>query len=178
MVTTGYHMLPLQAYTTFHAEGLDKEPQSPVKINDFDKLKVSGNNADTTSVASTSTTPRLLDSAEEYHLSSETFSSDSESSTMEMLELETGPYIDWIDRLMSRLESKGKDLHSGFVEDVLQAGSVSYPKIPLSVMNSNDFVDDLEELGFPLWQALDVVKRCSTVEECIEMIRERGWDQE
>jgi len=91
----------------------------------------------------------------------ETSSSDSESTTMEMLLSEPGLCIDWIDRLKDRLDSTGHSL-----------------KTPLSEININDLVDDLEELGLLLWQALDVMRQCSTIEECIEMIHEQGWDQE
>jgi len=138
------------------------------------------------SEASTPTTPLVLDDGEEgwWTLSSslkegnkiecdpsfDTSSSDSESTTLEMLLPEPSPCIDWIDRLMDRLGSTGQDL--------LETGSLSSLKIPLSEININDLVDDLEELGFPLWQALDVVRQCSTIEECIKMIHERGWDQE
>lgn len=128
------------------------------------------------SEASTPTKPLALDDGEEGLRASsfpkeenkiecdpsfETSSSDSESTTMEMLLSEPGLCIDWIDRLKDRLDRTGRSL-----------------KIPLSEININDLVDDLEELGLLLWQALDVVRQCSTIEECIEMIHERGWDQE
>lgn len=155
-------------------DALEKKLQPPAKMNHFDKVKVSMNSADclltTDSEVNTTTKPRLLDGVDESDTSSETSSSVSEWTGMEMLLSEPGPCIDWIDCLVSRLDSRS--------EDLLEMGSDSFLKIKLSDINTNDLVDILEERGFPLWQAVDLVRRCSTIEECIEMIRDRGWDQE
>eukprot|EP00746_Dinoflagellata_sp_MGD_P113315 gnl/MRDRNA2_/MRDRNA2_50210_c0_seq1.p1 gnl/MRDRNA2_/MRDRNA2_50210_c0~~gnl/MRDRNA2_/MRDRNA2_50210_c0_seq1.p1 ORF type:complete len:144 (-),score=25.93 gnl/MRDRNA2_/MRDRNA2_50210_c0_seq1:303-734(-) len=143
-------MLLLPTSTVALPEPLDMEPPSPVKIIHFEKVKVCEGTADCLlTPASVATTTG------------------------------TPRPLEDVDDFDASSETTSSDSESSSTQMLMsQTQQDSSLAMPLSEINTNDVVDALEELGFPLWQALEVVKRCETVEQCIEMIQENGWDQE